>query len=100
MKTLSMTNHVSIAFGKWFSKGGTSYFDADIRIDGEYYQAEYRTGSHAGSNKSIDEVLEAIGFKLRNNQYDRFKPYRAIHTYTHQKQFKSLNRITIPRIPF
>ena len=81
LKATKKADNITIVFGEWFDKTyGNTYYDAKVYIGESEYEVPYCYGYNAGDAQSIDEALEACGYRVRTNKRDRFAPYRDIRT--------------------
>ena len=95
LKAVHLKDHVSITYGVWFDKlYGNSYFDAVVEINDLTFEVSFQYGHHYGDNQAIDEILAAIGYRVKTFKDDRFKGYRAIHTDQMPKKKQELFKTT------
>lgn len=90
LKVLSSKDEVFILFGEWRDKlNGNTYHDAEVMINKESYEIPYKYGN-PGDYQAVQEALEAAGYRVRMNNKDWHKPYRAVGTRTVDKLKKEL----------
>jgi hypothetical protein len=81
MKTIKKSDNCQIIFGEWFDKiNGNTYFDALIYVGDSKYTVPYTYGYNHGDKQAIDESLAKIGYRVRANKKDTWKPYHSIRT--------------------
>lgn len=79
LKATKKSDNITIVFGEWFDKSaGNTYYDAQVYIGDKVHHVPYQYGYNAGDQQSIDEALEACGYRARSNKRDRFAPYHLI----------------------
>lgn len=80
LKILKATDIVTMIFGEWFDKTyGNTYYDVEIFVNQEHFTVPYQYGYNHGDNQAIREGLASIGYRVRNNKSDPFKPLRSIN---------------------
>lgn len=95
LKTLKKSDNVVMIFGEWFDKTyGNTYYDIEVWVGDDQYNVALRYGCNAGDAQSIDEGLEAIGFKVRKNSRNHFAQYKHIKTKVISKLKRDAFKVT------
>lgn len=95
LKTLKVSDQVSITFCTWFDKTyGNTYYDATVWVNKEKWIIDYKYGYNAGDVQSIDEALAVCGYKVRDVKLNRHKPYERVHTSVVEVLKRLLNKET------
>ena len=91
LKALSSKDSVSIVFGEWFDKTyGNTYYDTKLFINNDVFRLPYQYGYNHGDQQAVNEALKAVGYRLRKNTRDHWKPLRNINTTVIQKLKRDL----------